>query len=250
MRTRQYCSYIPFPYIHIGGDECPTTQWTTNEDCLRRVQEEGLSGVEQLQSWLVEELGTYLKEKHGKDIVVWDELLSHWSSDNSVKPVIMAWNSIGKSSEAASKGFKSIVSPYSHLYLDFMQVPADQTLIDEVYYGGWGDSHVNTIEEAYGLNPVSSLAGREEYCMGVQGNLWAETLNDNTELEYQLLPRMLALSETGWLPSSKKLGIVLQSFAIARRDTRCAWLYIRQTLHCSRRANKQRTDTERGQGYS
>lgn len=195
---------FPFPYIHIGGDECPTTQWTTNEDCLRRVQEEGLSGVEQLQSWLVEELGTYLKEKHGKDIVVWDELLSHWSSDNSVKPVIMAWNSIGKSSEAASKGFKSIVSPYSHLYLDFMQVPANQTLIDEVYYGGWGDSHVNTIEEAYGLNPVSSLAGREEYCMGVQGNLWAETLNDNTELEYQLLPRMLALSETGWLPSSKK----------------------------------------------
>lgn len=197
-------SIFPFPYIHIGGDECPTTQWSTNEDCLRRVQEEGLSGVEELQSWLVEELGTYLKEKHGKNIVVWDELLSHWSSDNKVKPVIMAWNSIGKSSEAASKGFKSIVSPYSHLYLDFMQVPTGQTLIDEIYYGGWGDSHVNTIEEAYGLNPVSSLSGREEYCMGVQGNLWAETLNDDMELEYQLLPRMLALSETGWLPAGKK----------------------------------------------
>ena len=197
-------SIFPYPYIHIGGDECPTTQWATNEDCLRRVEEEGLSGVEELQSWLVEELGTYLKEKHGKDIVVWDELLSHWNSDNKVKPVIMAWNSIGKSGEAADKGFKSIVSPYSHLYLDFMQVPANQALIDEVYYGGWGDSHVNTIEEAYGLNPVSSLAGREEYCMGVQGNLWAETLNDNIELEYQLLPRMLALSETGWLPVAKK----------------------------------------------
>lgn len=195
---------FPYPYIHIGGDECPTTQWSTNEDCLRRVEEKGLTGVEQLQSWLVEELGTYLKEKHGKDIVVWDELLSHWSSNNKVKPVIMAWNSIGKSGEAANKGFKSIVSPYSHLYLDFMQVPANQTVIDEVYYGGWGDSHVNTIEEVYSLNPVSSLSGREEYCMGVQGNLWAETLNDDIELEYQLLPRMLALSETGWLPSSKK----------------------------------------------
>lgn len=195
---------FPYPYIHIGGDECPTTQWSTNEDCLRRVEEEGLSGVEELQSWLVEELGTYLKEKHGKDIVVWDELLSHWSSDNQVKPVIMAWNSIGKSSDAANKGFKSIVSPYSHLYLDFMQVPVSQTIIDEPYYGGWGDSHVNTIEEVYGINPVSSLSGREDYCMGVQGNLWAETLNDNTELEYQLLPRLLALSETGWLPNAKK----------------------------------------------
>ena len=195
---------FPYPYIHIGGDECPTKQWQTNEDCLRRVQEEGLAGVNELQSWLVEELGTYLKEKHGKDIVVWDELLSHWSSNNKVKPVIMAWNSIGKSGEAANKGFKSILTPYSHVYIDFMQVPADQTIIDEPYYGGWGDAHVNTIEEVYALNPVSSLSGREEFCMGVQANLWAETLNDNIELEYQLLPRMLALSETGWLPNSKK----------------------------------------------
>ncbi len=195
---------FPFPYIHIGGDECPTKQWQTNEDCLRRVREEGLSGVNQLQSWLVEKLGTYLKEKHGKDIVVWDELLSHWSSNNTVKPVIMAWNSIGKSADAASKGFKSILTPYSHVYLDFMQVPANQTIIDEPYYGGWGDAHVNTIEEAYTLNPVSSLAGREDYCMGVQGNMWTETCNDNEELEYQMLPRLLAISETGWLPTSQK----------------------------------------------
>lgn len=195
---------FPYPYIHIGGDECPTTQWATNELCLKRVQEEGLTGVNQLQSWLVEELGTYLKEKHGKDIVVWDELLSHWTSDNKVKPVIMAWNSLGKTAEAANKGFKSIATPYSHVYIDFMQVGPDKTTVDEPYYGGWSDTNTNTLEDVYALNPAGSLAGREEYCLGTQVNLWAETLNDNTELEYQLLPRMLALSETGWLPASKK----------------------------------------------
>ena len=195
---------FPFPYIHIGGDECPTDQWQTNEECLRRVQEEGLAGVHELQSWLVEELGTYLKEKHGKDIVVWDELLAHWTSDNSVKPVVMAWNSLGKTAEAANKGFKSIATPYSHVYIDFMQVGPDKTTIDEPYYGGWGDNHVNSLDEAYSLNPAGSLSGREEFCLGVQCNLWAETLNDNEELEYQLLPRMIAVAETGWLPSSKK----------------------------------------------
>ncbi len=195
---------FPFPYIHIGGDECPTDQWQTNEDCLRRVQEEGLAGVHELQSWLVEELGTYLKEKHGKDIVVWDELLSHWTSDNAVKPVIMAWNSLGKTAEAANKGFKSIATPHSHVYIDFMQVGPDKTTIDEPYYGGWSETNTNTLEEAYSLNPAGSLSGREEYCLGVQCNLWAETLNDNIELEYQLLPRMIAVAETGWLPSSKK----------------------------------------------
>lgn len=195
---------FPFPYIHIGGDECPTDQWQTNEECLRRVQEEGLAGVHELQSWLVEELGTYLKEKHGKDIVVWDELLAHWTSDNAVKPVIMAWNSLGLTATAADKGFKSIATPYSHVYIDFMQVGPDKTVIDEPYYGGWSDTNTNTLEEAYSLNPAGSLSGREEYCMGVQCNLWAETLNDNIELEYQLLPRMIAVAETGWLPSSKK----------------------------------------------
>ncbi|MDO5461580.1 MAG: family 20 glycosylhydrolase [Bacteroidales bacterium] len=195
---------FPYPYIHIGGDECPTDQWQTNEDCLRRVQEEGLDGVHELQSWLVEELGTYLKEKHGKDIVVWDELLAHWTNDNAVKPVIMAWNSLGKTAEAADKGFKSIATPHSHVYIDFMQVGPDKTIIDEPYYGGWSETNTNTLEEAYSLNPVASLAGREEYCLGVQCNLWAETLNDNIELEYQLLPRMIAVAETGWLPSSKK----------------------------------------------
>ncbi|MBR2862028.1 MAG: family 20 glycosylhydrolase [Bacteroidaceae bacterium] len=195
---------FPYPYVHIGGDECPTKQWATNADCLRRVQEEGLSGVEELQSWLVEELGTYVKEVHGKDIVVWDELLSHWDSNNTVKPVIMAWNSLDKSADAAKKGFKSIVSPYSHLYLDFMQVGPNETLIDEPYYGGWSETNTNTLQEAYTLNPLASLSGKEEYCMGVQGNLWAETLNDFGELQYQLLPRMLALAETGWLPVKSK----------------------------------------------
>lgn len=192
---------FPFPYIHIGGDECPTEQWATNTDCLNRVKEKGLAGVHELQSWLVEELGIYLKEKHGKDIVVWDELLSHWTSDNKVKPIIMAWNSLGLTATAADKGFKSISSPYSHVYIDFMQASGDKLLVDEPYEGGWGE---NTLEEAYSLNPAGSLSGREEFCMGVQCNLWAETLNDNEELEYQLLPRMIGVAETGWLPSSKK----------------------------------------------
>ncbi len=195
---------FPFPYIHIGGDECPTDAWVNNPDCLRRVQEEGLTGVNQLQSWLVEELGTYLKEKHGKDIVVWDALLAHWNSDNKVKPVIMAWNSPAKAADAAAKGFRSIYSPNSQLYLDFMQVNVNKANVDEPYYGGWDDSNVNSLESVYNANPVGTLSGREEFCMGVQGTLWAETLYEFEEVQYQTLPRLLALSETGWLPAAKK----------------------------------------------
>ena len=193
---------FPFPYIHLGGDECPTEQWASNADCLRRVQEEDLTGVNQLQSWLVEKLGTYLKEEYGKNIVVWDEVLAHWDNNNKVRPVVMAWNNGGQpSATAAGYGLETILCPYSHVYIDFPQVPESQMLIDEPYYGGWG---TNTIEEVYSLNPVAYLSGKEEYCWGAQANLWAETLNDNEELEYQLLPRILALAEVGWLPEAQK----------------------------------------------
>lgn len=195
---------FPYKYIHLGGDECPTDQWSKNADCLKRVKDEGLAGVNELQSWLVEQLGLYLKEKYDKDIICWDELLAHWKSDNTVKPVIMAWNNINKSKEAADKGFKSIVVPYQSLYFDMMQVPLSEVDVNEKYQGGWGDNWVNSVETVYGVNPVASLSGKEDFCLGVQGNMWTETCNDSVEVEYQLLPRMLALSETGWLPAAKK----------------------------------------------
>lgn len=195
---------FPYKYIHLGGDECPTDQWSHNADCLKRVKDEGLAGVNELQSWLVEKLGLYLKEKYNKDIICWDELLAHWKSDNTVKPVIMAWNHINKSKEAADKGFKSIVVPYQSLYFDMMQVPLSEVDVKEKYQGGWGDNWVNSVETVYGVNPVASLSGKEDFCLGVQGNMWTETCNDSVEVEYQLLPRMLALSETGWLPAAKK----------------------------------------------
>ncbi len=192
---------FPYEYIHIGGDECPTGQWSSNQQCLDRVKALGLDGVHQLQSWLVEELGIYLKENHGKDIVVWDELLSNWNDSNRTKPIIMAWNGIGLSGQAANRGMKSIIVPHSHLYLDFMQSDENNRFVDELYHGGWG---INTVEEIYSLNPLSSLQGREEYALGVQGNMWTETCNDIDEVEYQLLPRLLALAEIGWLPESQK----------------------------------------------
>lgn len=195
---------FPYKYIHLGGDECPTDQWSHNADCLKRVKDEGLAGVNELQSWLVEKLGLYLKEKYNKNIICWDELLAHWKSDNTVKPVIMAWNNINKSKEAADKGFKSIVVPYQSLYFDMMQVPLSEVDVNEKYQGGWGDNWVNSVETVYGVNPVASLSGKEDFCLGVQGNMWTETCNDSVEVEYQLLPRMLALSETGWLPAAKK----------------------------------------------
>ena len=195
---------FPFELIHIGGDECPTDAWRNNADCARRIQEEGLSSVNDLQPWLVEVLGTFLHEQYGKTVVVWDELLAHWNSKYKVKPVIMAWRSAGYASQAADKGFKSIVVPSVPLYLDQLQVSPSRLEIDSPYMGGYGDGTINSVDRIYNFNPRANVSGREHYVLGTQANLWTESCTSNREAEYQYYPRLLALSEIGWLPNAKK----------------------------------------------
>lgn len=212
---------FPGRYIHLGGDECPTDRWAENTLCKQRIKDNNLDGVGELQPWLVHQLAVYLKKKYNKDIVAWDELIEtktdkYWQRHKGeVSPLIMAWN-LGLDGSnrwtnwtdvlAASKGFHSVIVPYDVLYLDWMQVAPEQADVNEGYRGGWGDNHVNSVEKIYKFDPLERLrkAGKVEYGLGVQGNMWTETTNNNAELEYQLLPRLLAISEIGWLPHNKK----------------------------------------------
>ena len=68
---------FPYDYIHIGGDECPTDQWKNNADCKRRIEEEGLGDVNGLQPWLVQVIGSFLKDNYGKKVMAWDEVIDH-----------------------------------------------------------------------------------------------------------------------------------------------------------------------------
>lgn len=195
---------FPYELIHIGGDECPTNAWQENADCQRRIKNEGLSGVNDLQPWLVEKLGVFLRENYGKNVVVWDELLANWKSNYTTKPVVMSWRGVEYARQAADKGLYSIMVPTRPLYFDLLQYPSDKLEIDCPYMGGYGDGSVNTIENVYNFNPRSTVSGREQYVLGTQANLWTESCTSNREAEYQYYPRLLAVSEIAWLPNNKK----------------------------------------------
>ena len=201
---------FPYHYIHLGGDECPTDRWQElytaagNNAIKQRMKDNGLTQVGQLQPWLVEELGSWLKDTYNKDVVVWDELLHYWDKDKfTFQPLIMAWNSETLAYTAWNQhGLESVTCPYQRLYLDFPQVEKNNEFIDEPYVGGWG---VNTLDEIYSWNPLAQMqGGTESHMHGVQGNLWTETTSSLREAEYQYYPRVLALSEIGWLQNDKK----------------------------------------------
>lgn len=192
---------FPSQYIHLGGDECPTNAWENCAEVQQLMKDEDISSLAGVQPWLLEQLGTWLKDTYGKTVVCWDELIQNnkWPSTNTVKPVIMAWNNISYEQTAANLGFKSICVPYQYLYLDFMQALPENCEFDEPYYGGWSETNVNTLDEIYGLNPTDGISSSQSnMVMGPQGNLWTETCSTVKEMQHCYFPRALALSEIAW----------------------------------------------------
>ena len=195
---------FPSKYMHLGGDECPTAAWENNADCQRRIQEEGLKDVKDLQPWLLETLGSWLRDEYGKEVIAWDELIDRWKPEYTVKPIMMVWRGAQYAANAAAKGLKCIYVPSRPCYFDLMQCTVEQAEVDEVYQGGYGDKEVNSIDKVYAINPVATLQGKEDMCWGPQANLWAESLGSDEQMQYQYFPRMLALAEVGWMEYDRR----------------------------------------------
>lgn len=205
---------FPYPIIHIGGDECPKDAWNKlisegNKQFKTWMSDNGLTSADQIQPWLVNELGIWLNEKYGKEVVCWNELVDHWKTSYETKPIIMCYNGDAKApmQKAANLGLRTIYTGCWPFYLDMYQTykndynSAAAHQFDDPYTGGYGN---NTLQRVYEATPTSSIGGKEHLCLGVGANLWTETVNNNREAEHQYFPRMLALAEVGWLPESQK----------------------------------------------
>ena len=44
----------------------------------------------------------------------------------------------------------------------------------------------------------------QKYILGVQGQLWSEYLQNPRQVEYAAYPRLTALAEVGWTPTSQR----------------------------------------------
>lgn len=206
---------FPYPVIHIGGDECPTQAWTNrvnanDKQFMDWMKDNGLETVNDIQPWLVNELGKWLKQNYNKDVVCWNELTSHWKTSYETKPIIMCYSDYGQNAmkAATNLGLRTIYTGCWPFYLDMYQTYESGNInavsshqFDDCYSGGYGN---NTLERVYGATPLSNIAGKENLCLGVGANLWTETVNNNKEAEHQFFPRMLALAEVGWLPQNQK----------------------------------------------
>ena len=59
--TVEFCANVldevmdvfPSPYIHLGGDECPATEWHDSDRARQRMRSLGLRAEAQLQGWFM-----------------------------------------------------------------------------------------------------------------------------------------------------------------------------------------------------
>lgn len=200
---------FPYSKIHIGGDECPTSAWSSNQECLDLMKKEGFSDIRELQSRFVRLLADHLKEKEGnkkREVIMWNESLS--ANGTNVELIegtggtMMCWEN-GKvqstALQAAKMGMNSIITPWGPYYINRKQ----STSPDEPVGAGNGADDLRATYE-YVPVPASVPTALHKHYIGVQGTFWTEHVQSNYLLEYLALPRLIAIAETGWSPANKK----------------------------------------------
>ena len=189
---------FPSEYIHIGGDEATKRSWGECEDCQRRMREEGLEDVDELQSYMIQRIEKYLNAR-GRQIIGWDEILEGGLAPNAT---VMSWRGEEGGRAAAEAGHKVVMSPHAYCYID---APQDAPPTQPEAIGGY-----LPLEKVYSYDPTPKDMPEEvsKYILGVQGNLWAEFIPTDEHYEMMLWPRAIAIAEVGWSqPEEKEYGL-------------------------------------------
>lgn len=185
---------FPSQYIHIGGDECPKTQWKESRFCQDLIKKLGLKDEHELQSYFIRRIDKFITSK-GRKLLGWDEILEGGLSPNAT---VMSWRGVSGGIEAAKQQHDVVMSPNADFYLDYYQ---DDPKKEPLAIGGY-----LTLGKCYSFNPdFPELTEKEaKHIIGVQANLWTEYVNNFPYAEYMTFPRALALSEVAWTSKKEK----------------------------------------------
>ena len=188
--------------IHIGGDEVPGGAWGGSPAAIAFMKEHGMKDEGELHAWWVKNMVDNLA-KRGIKTAGWQEIALGKDSTfaKSIAPNIayiniwQPWvdkNGVLPAEKAQRFGIPVLNSTCTGYYLDMA-------------YSGHPDepgfSWAGVTDEFRTLNtyPVTHTpkTGHGKV-VGVQGQLWAETINSPQRRERYLFPKMLGLAERAW----------------------------------------------------
>ena len=224
----------PLRHIHMGGDEVPAGVWVGSPAVQAFMQAHNLTNVDDLWFAFYGRIEQVLKAQ-GLTPGGWEEIAVRKTrldghSVNIPNPGFAergwrayVWNNVpGWGAEdlayrLANGGYDVVLSPVTNYYFDlaYNQNPEEIGL-------DWGgfinmrtpfqyipfDYYRNTRVDREG-NPLppGAFTGKDRltdygrsHVLGLQGNLWAETLGGDGRLDYMLVPKIFGLAERAWAP--------------------------------------------------
>ena len=182
---------FPGPYIHLGGDEATMATWPDCINCRRRMQEEGLSEVKELQGYLMRRMEAFVSS-HGRRVIGWDEMLETGVPETAI---VQSWRGISGGIAASRAGHDVILSPTTHCYLNYYQ--------DLIRKEPRGTGELTSLRWVYGYEPIAPEMDAA-HILGIQANLWCEYIPTPEHAEYMLYPRLFAIAESAWSPAEAK----------------------------------------------
>ncbi|MCS3841865.1 family 20 glycosylhydrolase [Microbacterium sp. AK031] len=173
------CDIFDSPWIGIGGDEVPVTEWAESAAAAERMQELGLASPRDVQPWFTAHFVDHVRAR-GRTALAWDEVLEGEVPDG-VR--ILAWRGPVALEEAIRRGIPVVGCPDLETYLDYRQSES----VDEPVPVG----PPLTLERAYTLRlPVGVVGG--------QTNVWTEHLPTRDRVDFAMFPRLSAIAERLW----------------------------------------------------
>lgn len=225
---------VPLRNLHMGGDEVPDGVWQGSPAVASYLKEQRLGSVDDLWYVFYGRVEEILKAQ-GIPLSGWEEIgLRKTRLDGRPKMIpnpdfagrgwrAYVWNNIpGSGAEdlayrLANGGYKVVLCPATNLYFDFAwnQNP-EETGLDwggyvnlrkpfefipfDYYRNVRFDRHGNPVDRAVFTGKDRLTEFGRANVLGIQGNLWSETLGGEGRLDYKLVPRLLALAERAWAP--------------------------------------------------
>ncbi|MFH8468506.1 beta-N-acetylhexosaminidase [Streptomyces sp. NPDC017991] len=179
---------FPSPYVHLGGEECPTGEWTHSAAARERASAEGLSGPEALHGWFLGKVGEHVV-RNGRTPVGWAETGAELPPEFTV----MTWRDPAHTLTAARRGHSVVNAHHRATYLDYAQ--SDDPNEPQAQPGAVVDLRAVHAHDPVPENADAEAAGR---VLGTQAQLWTEFVSTPAHIEYLTYPRLCALADRGW----------------------------------------------------
>ncbi len=191
---------FPAGMIHLGGDEVSygNEKWKTDPKIISLKQKENLKDDKAVEHYFMKRMADSVYKINAK-VLVWDEMAD---ADLPIDKTIIFWwrhDQPNQLRKALDNKYQTVLCPRLPLYFDFVQDATHQ-------YGRKWNKLYNPLQNVYEFDPGKLVSNPEQqkYIIGLQANLWTETVPTIQRLDYLLFPRLAALAETAWTQTANK----------------------------------------------